>query len=93
LEQTKQGERQWIASGMMEGVNSSMIYLIYCKKFCKCCNVPQSQQLKKKQMMLLEVVFMSQAIFFRKCNLNYLVIYYIKRTFNLFVIEFYVRQI
>jgi hypothetical protein len=25
----------------MEWVNSSMIYLIYCKNFCKCHNVPQ----------------------------------------------------
>jgi hypothetical protein len=25
---------------MVEGVNSSMIYLIYCKNFCKCHNVP-----------------------------------------------------
>jgi hypothetical protein len=25
-----------------EGVNSSMIYLTYCKNFCKCHNVPQS---------------------------------------------------
>jgi hypothetical protein len=29
--------------GMMKnggGMNSSMIYLIYCKNFCKCHNVP-----------------------------------------------------
>jgi hypothetical protein len=25
---------------MMEGVNSSMIYLLYFKKFCGCHNVP-----------------------------------------------------
>jgi hypothetical protein len=24
----------------VEGVNSSMIYLIHCKNLCKCCNVP-----------------------------------------------------
>jgi hypothetical protein len=24
----------------MEGLNSSMMYLIYCKNFCKCHNVP-----------------------------------------------------
>jgi hypothetical protein len=24
---------------MVEGVNSSMIYLIYCKNFCKCHNI------------------------------------------------------
>jgi hypothetical protein len=27
---------------MVEGVNLSMIYLIYCKNFCKCHNVPPS---------------------------------------------------
>jgi hypothetical protein len=32
--------------GNME-VNSSMIYLIYCKNFCKCHNVPLGQQKKK----------------------------------------------
>jgi hypothetical protein len=25
------------------GVNSSMIYSIYCKSFCKCHNVPSAQ--------------------------------------------------
>jgi hypothetical protein len=25
---------------VLDGVNSSMIYLIYCKNFCKCHNVP-----------------------------------------------------
>jgi hypothetical protein len=34
---------------MMEGVNSSMIYLIYCKNFCKFHNVPPAQQLKEKK--------------------------------------------
>jgi hypothetical protein len=29
---------------MMEGVNSIMIYLIYCKNFHKCHNVPPAQQ-------------------------------------------------
>jgi hypothetical protein len=28
---------------MMEGMNSSMIYLIYCKNFCKCYNIPAAQ--------------------------------------------------
>jgi hypothetical protein len=33
---------------MMEGVNSSMIYLIYCKNICKCYNVsPPSITIKK----------------------------------------------
>jgi hypothetical protein len=32
---------------MMEKVNSTTIYLIYCKNFCKCHNVPPAQ-LKNK---------------------------------------------
>jgi hypothetical protein len=33
---------------MMEGVNSTMLYLIYCKNFCKCHNVlPPSTTIKK----------------------------------------------
>jgi hypothetical protein len=36
----------------MEGVNSSMIYLIYCKNFYKCHNVPPSTTIKKKKGML-----------------------------------------
>jgi hypothetical protein len=35
---------------MVEGVNSSMIYLIYYKKICKCHNVPTpSTTIKKKK--------------------------------------------
>jgi hypothetical protein len=37
------------------GVNSSMIYLIYCKNFCKCHNVPPSStaiKAKKKKIPL-----------------------------------------
>jgi hypothetical protein len=26
------------------GADSSMIFLIYCKNFCKCHNIPPSQQ-------------------------------------------------
>jgi hypothetical protein len=33
--------------GNGRGVNTSVIYLIYCKKFCKWHNVPPPQQLKK----------------------------------------------
>jgi hypothetical protein len=34
---------------MVEGVNSIMTYLIYCKNFCKCCNVlPPTTTIKKK---------------------------------------------
>jgi hypothetical protein len=29
---------------MMEGVNSTMIYLIYCKNFCKSQNIPTTKQ-------------------------------------------------
>jgi hypothetical protein len=32
---------------MIEGVNSIMMYLIYCKNFCKCHNVSLAQQFKK----------------------------------------------
>jgi hypothetical protein len=32
----------------MEGINSSMIYLIYCKNFCKCHNVPPLSTTIKK---------------------------------------------
>jgi hypothetical protein len=31
----------WGQRRMMEGINSTMIY---CKKFCKCHNVPSEQQ-------------------------------------------------
>jgi hypothetical protein len=34
---------------MVEGVNSSMIYLIYCKNFCKCHHVPPVRIRKKKR--------------------------------------------
>jgi hypothetical protein len=37
-------------AGMVEGVNSSIVYLIYCKNFCKCHNVPPpSTTIKKKE--------------------------------------------
>jgi hypothetical protein len=32
----------------MKGVNSDMIYLIHCKKFCKCQNVPLPRTTIKK---------------------------------------------
>jgi hypothetical protein len=32
------------------GLNSSMIYLIYCKNFCKCHNVPQPSTIIKKKL-------------------------------------------
>jgi hypothetical protein len=31
---------------MMEVVNSRTIYLVYCRKFCKCYNEPTAQQQK-----------------------------------------------
>jgi hypothetical protein len=39
----------WGERRAAEGVNSTMIYLIYCKNFCKCHNVPPAPQLKKKK--------------------------------------------
>jgi hypothetical protein len=33
---------------MMEGIKSSMIYLIYCRNFCKCHNVPPTTTIKNK---------------------------------------------
>jgi hypothetical protein len=33
---------------MVEGVNSSIKYLIYCKNFCKCHDVPQTSTTIKK---------------------------------------------
>jgi hypothetical protein len=42
------GEEEW--RRMVEGVNSSMTYLIYCKNFCKCHSVhPPSITIKKIQ--------------------------------------------
>jgi hypothetical protein len=35
---------------MMEEVNLSMIYLIYCKNFCKCHNVPPPNTTIKKRL-------------------------------------------
>jgi hypothetical protein len=39
-----------------EGVNSSMIYLIHCKNFCKCHNVPSPSITIKKTMKLFFVL-------------------------------------
>jgi hypothetical protein len=33
----------------VEGRNSSMIYLIHCKKICKCCNAPTSSTTIRKK--------------------------------------------
>jgi hypothetical protein len=33
---------------LVEGANSSMTYLIYCKNFCKCHNVPLPSTTIKK---------------------------------------------
>jgi hypothetical protein len=41
-------KREW-----WRGVNSSMIYLIHYKNFCKCHNVPPSQQNEKKKLLWL----------------------------------------
>jgi hypothetical protein len=34
---------------MVEGVNSSIVYLIHCKNLCKCHNVPLSRTTIKKR--------------------------------------------
>jgi hypothetical protein len=39
----KEGQRR-----MVERVNSNMIYLIHCKNFCKCDNVPSPSTTIKK---------------------------------------------
>jgi hypothetical protein len=52
--------RTWGQGGIKEnggGVNSSMIYLIYCKNFCKWHNVPQPSitvKVKKKKKRVLK---------------------------------------
>jgi hypothetical protein len=44
------GERE--IRRMVEGVNSSMIHLIYCKNFCKCHKVPQPSTTIKRKLWL-----------------------------------------
>jgi hypothetical protein len=57
---------------MIQGMNSSMIYLIYCKYFCKCHNVPLpsttiNKYIKyKKQTKTTKVTF--KTIVFQKSN-------------------------
>jgi hypothetical protein len=34
---------------MMEEVDSSVMYLIYCKNFCKCHNIPSAQKRKREK--------------------------------------------
>jgi hypothetical protein len=33
----------------MEGMHSSMVYLTYCKNFCKCHTVPPTTAIKKSK--------------------------------------------
>jgi hypothetical protein len=41
----------------VEGVSSSVIYLIYCKNMCKCCNVlPSSTMIKKKTYVTISLI-------------------------------------
>jgi hypothetical protein len=35
---------------VVEGVNSSVIYLIHCKKLCKCHTVPPPSTIKEKNL-------------------------------------------
>jgi hypothetical protein len=44
LEWGKRGKRR-----LVEGVNSSTMYLIYCKNFCKYLNVPPTQHNNKRK--------------------------------------------
>jgi hypothetical protein len=44
LVETIQGRGDRVYRRMMEWVSSTMIYLVYCKNFCKCHNVPSAQQ-------------------------------------------------
>jgi hypothetical protein len=39
---------------MAEGVNSSMIYFIYYKNFCKCHNVPPAHNKKNKKNVIIK---------------------------------------
>jgi hypothetical protein len=50
------GRGEW--RRMVEGVNSSMIYLIHCKNLCKCHNVPPPAQ-KRKKTFLLKIIHYS----------------------------------
>jgi hypothetical protein len=34
---------------MVEGVNSIMMYLVYCKSLCKFCNVPLPDPTRKQE--------------------------------------------
>jgi hypothetical protein len=40
---------------MVERMNSSMTYLIHCKNFCKCHNVPPTQHNLKKKPYLISI--------------------------------------
>jgi hypothetical protein len=40
----------------MEGVNSSVIYLIHCKNFCKCDNVPPTNTIIKKTPVMISPI-------------------------------------
>jgi hypothetical protein len=41
---------------MMEGVNSSMMYLIYYKNFCKCHNVPPLSTIRNERVRVSDEV-------------------------------------
>jgi hypothetical protein len=45
LVETIPGMEGWLR--MVEGVNSTVIYLMHCKNFCKCHNVPPPGTIKK----------------------------------------------
>jgi hypothetical protein len=49
---------------MVEGVNSSMIYLMYCNNFCKCHNVPPPGTTIKRKNMGFRIRFSVQNLWF-----------------------------
>jgi hypothetical protein len=54
--ETTPGIRAEESTGRVEGVNSSMIYLIHCKDLCKCHNVPPPITTIKKKNLFIHMV-------------------------------------
>jgi hypothetical protein len=56
---------------VMEWVNSSKIYLMYYKNFCKCYNVAQCNSKKKNQSLAKQVFYsLNKIIFLQKIKKN-----------------------
>jgi hypothetical protein len=47
----------------MEGMNSSMIYLIHGKNFCKCHNVPPPSTTKNKLKIIVKILLLLYRIY------------------------------